>query len=325
MPLPKRYAEVVRQTPGIKTATYASWFGGKDPNHEHEFFATLAVDPATYFQVYNEMVVPAAALETFKSDRQAAIVGDALAAKLGWRVGQTVTLQSGIYGGDWQFHIAGIYTATAKSADRSTFVLRWDYVNDSPIVREKDHIGWVTSRIDDPAHAADVSVALDRVFEEQEIQTLSQDERAFNASFLAGFSAVLKALDVISFVVLSIMLLILGNTIAMGVRERTNEYGVLRALGFLPKHIGFFILGESILLGVLGGAAGLSIAYPFINFGVGRWLEENMGAYFPYFRLSGASVASALAVAIVVGLLAGTIPAWQASKLKVVDDLRRVA
>jgi putative ABC transport system permease protein len=325
MQLPKRYAEVVRQAPGIKSTTYANWFGGKDPRHEHEFFGTFAVDPTTYFQVYSEMRVSPDAMTAWKTDRQAAIVGDVLATKLGWHVGQKVTLQSGIYPGDWEFHIVGIYTAAARSVDRSTFLLRYDYLNDAPTIRQKDEVGWVVSRVDDPAHAADVSLALDRIFESQEIQTVSQDERSFNASFLAGFSAVLAALDVISFVILSIMLLILGNTIAMGVRERTNEYGVLRAVGFLPKHIVFFVLSESLLLGLAGGVVGLGMAYPFINYGMARWVEENMGAYFPYFRLEGPAIAGAVAVALVVGLLAGTLPALQASKLKVVDALRRIA
>jgi putative ABC transport system permease protein len=325
MQLPKRYAEVVRQAPGIKSTTYASWFGGKDPNHEHEFFGTFAVEPTTYFQVYSEMRITPDAMERWKTDRQAAVVGDVLAAKLGWHVGERVTLHSGIYPGDWEFHIVGIYTASARSVDRSTFLFRYDYLNDAPAIRQKDQVGWIVSRVNDPAHAADVSLALDRIFESQEIQTLSQDERAFNASFLAGFSAVLSALDVISFVILSIMLLILGNTIAMGVRERTNEYGVLRAVGFLPKHIVFFVLSESLLLGIVGGVVGLCMAYPFINYGMARWVEQNMGAYFPYFRLEGAAIAGAVVVAMVVGLLAGAIPAWQASKLRVVDALRRIA
>jgi putative ABC transport system permease protein len=325
MSLPKRYVDVVRQTPRIRATTYASWFGGRDPNHEREFFGAFAVEPSTYFDVYSEIHVDPEALAAWRAERRAAIVGDVLAAKLGWHVGQKVTLQSGIYPGDWEFSIVGIYTASARSVDRSSFLLRADYLNDQVVGRQKDQIGWIVSRVDDPTRTADVSVALDRAFEEQDVPTLSQDERSFNAAFLGGFSAVLRALDVISFGVLTIMLLVLGNTIAMAVRERTNEYGVLRALGFLPKHVVFFILCESLLLGALGGVIGLGIAYPFINLGLSHWVEENMGSFFPYFRLEGAAIAGAMAVAVVVGLLAGGIPAFRASRLRVVDALRRIA
>jgi putative ABC transport system permease protein len=325
MSLPKRYVEEARQAPHVKDATWANWFGGKDPAHDREFFATLAVDPATNFEVYDEMKVPPDQLETWKHDRQGAIVGDVLARKLGWKVGDRVSLQSGIYPGDWQFTIDGIYSATAKSVDRSTFVFQWAYLNDSLPPARRDQVGWITSRIDDPGKVTEVGLLLDKRFDERETPTLSQDERSFQASFLAMFSAVLKAIDIVSAVILGIMTLILGNTIAMGVRERTNEYGVLRAIGFLPGHVALWIVAESLLTGVLGGLLGLAIAWPFINFGIGRYIEENMGSLFPYFRLETANIVLALLLAALLGAVAGAIPAWRASKLRVVDAVRRVA
>jgi putative ABC transport system permease protein len=325
MELPKRYVANVRDAPHVKAATWANWFGGKDPKHDREFFSALAVDPTTYFQVYDEMSVPADRLEAWKHDRQGAIVGDALAKKLGWKVGDKVSLESGLYPGDWEFSIDGVYTATAKSVDRSTFVFQWGYLNDSLPPARRDNVGWIVSRVDDPARVADIGVALDKSFEDRETPTLSQDEHSFNASFMAMFSAVLQAMDIVSAVILGIMMLILGNTIAMGVRERTNEYGVLRAIGFLPGHVALWIVGESIATGVLGGLAGLAVAWPLINFGIGRFLEENMAQFFPYFRLEPANVVLAILLAALLGAAAGAIPAWRASKLRVIDAVRRVA
>jgi putative ABC transport system permease protein len=325
MALPKRYVEDVRQAPHVKLATWANWFGAKDPNHDREFFSTLGVDPQTYFDVYDEMKVPADQMETWKHDRQGAIVGDVLAKKLGWKVGDKVSLQSGIYPGEWQYTIDGIYTATAKSVDRSTFLFQWAYLNDSLPPARRDMVGWIVSRVDDPSRVADIGVSLDKRFDDRDTPTLSQDERSFNASFLAMFSAVLKAMDIVSAVILGIMTLILGNTIAMGVRERTNEYGVLRAIGFLPSHVALWIVAESLLLGLLGGLVGLAIAWPFINFGVGRFIEENMGSFFPYFRLEPANIVLGLVVAALLGAIAAAIPAWRASKLRVVDAVRRTA
>jgi putative ABC transport system permease protein len=273
MALPKRYVEDVRQAPHVKLVTWANWFGAKDPKHDREFFSTLGVDSTTYFDVYEEMKVPAEQLETWKHDRQGAIVGDVLARKLGWKVGDRVSLQSGIYPGDWQFVVDGIYTASAKSVDRSTFIFQWDYLNDSVPPARRDMVGWIVSRVDDPGHVADIGVALDKRFDDRETPTLSQDERSFQASFLAMFSAVLKAMDIVSAVIIGIMTLILGNTIAMGVRERTMEYGVLRAIGFSPGHVATWIVCESLLMGKLGGLAGLAIAWPFIHLGGGRFIE----------------------------------------------------
>lgn len=325
MTLPMRYYEEIQRAPHVKLATFANWFGGKDPNHDKEFFSTLAVESKTYFDVYSEMSVPPEQLAKWQQNRKGAIVGDVLAKKLGWKVGDRVNIQSGIYAGDWQFDIDGIYTATAKSVDRSTLVFHWKYLNESLPDRAKDQVGWVVSRIDASGHAADTGVAIDKIFDEKDIQTLSQDERSFNTSFLAAFSAILKAIDIISVVILLIMLLILGNTIAMGVRERTNEYGVLRAIGFLPKHIALFILFEAMFIGMLGGGLGVLLAYPFVNLGMGRWLEENMGTFFPYFHVEPTIAATGFALAVVLAGLAALLPANSAASLKVVDALRRVA
>jgi putative ABC transport system permease protein len=323
--LPKHYIDIVRQAPHIKTATWATWFGAKDPKREHEFFTSLAVDPATYFDVYNEVDVAPEALETWKHDRQGAIVGDALAKKLGWKVGDRITLKSGIFPGDWAFNIDAIYTARAKSVDRSTLLFSWTYLNESLRDRQRDMIGWMVSRVDDPAHVAEIGVALDKRFEDLDTPTLSQDEGTFNASFLAMFSAILGALDIISAVILGIMTLIVGNTIAMGVRERTQEFGVLRAIGFMPGHIAFWIVVEAMVMALVGGLVGVAVAFPFINYGVGRFIEENMGSMFPYFRLETANIVLALVVSALLGAVASGIPAMRASRTRVIDAVRRVA
>jgi putative ABC transport system permease protein len=325
MPLPKRYVDEVREAPHIRMATWANWVGAKDPNHDQEFFSTLAVDPDTYFEVYDEMKVTPDELATWKKDRQGAIVGDVLARKLGWQLGDRIGLQSGIYPGDWQFTIDGIYTATAKSVDRSTLVFPWAYLNDSLPPARRETVGWIVSRVDDPARVADIGLALDRRFDERDTPTISQDERSFQSSFMAMISAVLKAINIVSAVILGIMVLILGNTIAMGVRERTTEYGVLRAIGFMPGHIALWIVAESLAIGLLGGLGGLVLGWPFINLGMGRYIEENFGALFPYFRLESGNAALGLSLAAVLAAIAAAIPAWRASKLRVVDAVRRVA
>jgi putative ABC transport system permease protein len=329
MTLPKRYVDDVRGAAGVKNATFLSWFGGRDPAHETEFFGTFAVDTDTYFGVYDEMVVPAAQLDAWKNDRAGAIVGDVLAQKLGWKVGDRVTLESGIFpapsGQTWTFTIDGIYTATAKSVDRSTFHFHWAYLNDALPERARDQVGWIVSRIADPSRSADATRALDDLFDARDVQTLSQDERAFNASFLAGISAVLRAIDVVSLAILAVMGLVLGNTIAMGVRERTSEHGVLRAIGFLPRSIAGFVLAEGVLLGLTGGLFGLAIAYPFVERGVGRWLEENMGAMFPYFRVMPSDALATLGAVVTLAALASVVPALGAARLRVTEALRRVA
>jgi putative ABC transport system permease protein len=324
LPLPLRYAEQIRQVPGVKAVSYANWFGAKYPQQENSFFGSIAVDTKTFLDVSDEVILPEDQKQTWLADRRGAIIGDALAKQFGWKVGQKVVLQGTIYSGDWEFNIDGIYTATRRSIDRSTFFFHWDYLNESVGADRKDRIGWVQTRVDKPSEAANIAKRIDDVFATQEVPTLTMDEHAMNTSFLGMLSAILKALDFVSIVILVIMGLILGNTIAMGVRERTHEYGVLRAIGFLPKHLVLFVMGEAVAIGIIGGLVGIAVAVPLINQGVGRFLEENMGGFFPYFRVASADAILAGVVAVALACVVAALPAYQASKLNTIDALRRV-
>jgi putative ABC transport system permease protein len=324
MELPKRYAEEIRQIRGIKHVAYASWFGAKYPKDKDAFFGSLAVEPDDILKVYDEIIVPPAQVQAWKENRRGVLVGDQIAAKYGWKLGDKLVLQGTIYPGDWEFEVSGIYTSKRATVDRSTVWLQWKYVNESRPPRMQDQVGWIMSRVDNSSSAAMVAKAIDSKFEERDIQLLSMDERAFQSSFLGMLTTILDAMSFLSFVILVIIGLILANTIAMGVRERTQEYGVLRAIGFLPKHIVTFILSESLALGAIGGLIGLGIAYSFVNFVIGPVIEQNFGAYFPFFRVSPSVAAMAFGLAVLLGFLAALIPARQAAKLEVVGALRRV-
>jgi putative ABC transport system permease protein len=324
MTVPKRYVDTIRQVPGVSAVSYFNWFGAKYERMPNEFFGSMACDPRTMFDVYDDVRISEAEKQAFIADRQGAIVGDVLARKMNWHAGDTVTLKGTIFPGNWTFHIVGVYTAASRAVDRSTFFFQWDYLNESLPPGRRDQVGWIMSRVDNATQAAAVSQRIDRIFDIQDVQTLSMSERALNVSFLAGFSAILQALNVISVVILLILLLVLGNTIAMGVRERTNEYGVLRALGFMPKHVRLFIYGEAITLGAIAGTLGAGIGFAFVNFAFGPWLEENMGAMFPYFRVPAEVLIAAFVFAVLLGILAAIIPATRAARLTVTDALRRI-
>jgi putative ABC transport system permease protein len=323
-PLPKRYVDTIRGVPGVTKATWANWFGAKDPNHPDDFFATLAVDPESFFEVYSEAVVPPEDKARWLQDRRGAIVGDVLAKKLGVKVGDKVTLVGTIFPGNWEFNIDGIYKATAKSMDRSELLFQWKYLDESLPERRKDQVGWIISRIDRPESSANITAAIDKVFDEKDVQTVTMSEHTMQNSFMASFSAILTAIDVVSMIIMLISMLILGNTIAMGVRERTREYGVLRALGFMPGHVRTFIVGEALTIGLLSAAIGVALSYPLVELGMGRWLEENMGGMFPYFRINAVTAAVAIVASVLLGVLASLIPAQQAARLSIIDALRRV-
>lgn len=324
MQLPRRYVEEVRNIPGVKQVAHASWFGAKDPNHLDDFFGTIATEPADFLKVYDEIKVPPDQVQAWEQDRQGALVGDVLAKKKGWKIGQKIVLQGTIYPGDWEFHISGIYTANSPTVDRSTLWFQYKYLDESRPERTKDQVGWIMARVDDPGRAAEIARTVDKKFEDRDIQTISMSERALQASFLGMVSAILKLIGVVSIVMMAIMALILGNTIAMGVRERTHEYGVLRAIGFLPSHIVRFILIEGLVLGALGGLLGLAVGYPLIQGGIGPALEQNLGQMFAVFRVTPELAGLSFVLALVLGAVAAVIPARTAAKLEVITALRRV-
>jgi putative ABC transport system permease protein len=329
MNMPRHYVDDIRtKVPGLESVTWANWFGGKspDPKHAHDFFATLACDPEHFFDVWSDFTVPKDQLDAWKSDKQGAIVGAKLAKKFGWKVGDKVTLQSDIFKGDWEFHVSGLYTTNSKSEDPAQFLFHWEYLDDAMSEGHKALVGWITSRSKPGVSAVAASQAIDKLFDDADTQTLSQDEHAFQASFTGMFSAVLKAMNIVSLVILAIMMLILGNTVAMGVRERSHEYGVMRAIGFLPQHLAALVVGESAFMGLVGGLIGLAIALPFVNLLVGGWIEENLGSMgLVVFRIMPDNALIALGIAVALGTFAAIIPAWQTYKLHVVDALRRVA
>ncbi|MEO7731030.1 MAG: FtsX-like permease family protein [Kofleriaceae bacterium] len=325
MQLPKKYIDELRAVPGVKIATWANWFGAKDPKARIPFFAGIAVDHNSWFDVQTDLVVPPDQLATWKQTANGAILGDNLAKALDVQVGSRLVINSDIYPGDWDFTVVGIYTPGSATADRNTMFFRWDYLNNDPrSVYSREHLGWMVSRITDPGRGPEISRAIDAKFDSQDDQTVTMSERAFALSFLGGFAAVLSAFNIVSLVILLIMTLILANTLAMSVRERTHEYGVLRAIGFPPGHIFGFILGESLLVALVGGVHGVAIDFLLINHGLGPMMAATMSGAFQHFFTPGWVLAVALGAAALLGLVAGAIPAYLASRLKVTDALRRL-
>lgn len=326
MTMPLRYAEDIRGVPGVREVAYFNWFGGRLADQEDVFFGNLATDPQQFLKVYDEIYLPEDQKKAWFEDRQGAVIGAQLARQQKWKVGDKITLAGTIFPGDWQFTIRGIYTAKRRSIDQSSLYFNWKYLNESEDLPEaaKDQIGWIVARVDSASVAGRVSKAIDQMFDSRDIQTLSMSERAMTASFMGMLGSLLTTVDVVSIVILAIMMLILGNTIAMSVRERTQEYGVLRAIGFQPGHLIALVLGESAAIGVLGGLLGLALCFPLINTFLGPVVEDNFSSFFPYFRLAEADAVIAVVVSVAVAMVAGIIPAIQASKLDVVDALRRV-
>jgi len=320
-PLPFSYRDQILKVPGVEKTTYAHWFGAYyvDPKN---FFANFAIDHETYFDIYPEFIVDLAEMAAFKSEKTAVICGQILADRFGWKVGDRIRLIGTIYPGNWDLTLRGIYRGRDKGTDESAFLLRWDMLDENlraTVPGRAGNVGWYIMKISNPADAVAVSRSIDALFKNSLAETLTETEEAFQLSFIAMSSAIITGLQLVSYLIIGIILLVLANTMAMTARERISEYAVLKTLGFRPGHLGSLITGESLFIAAVGGVLGMLLIFP-MSAGFG----EAMKYFFPVFEVKPITVILAGIFALLVGLLASLFPVLRAVRVSIVDGLRVV-
>jgi putative ABC transport system permease protein len=323
MPLPISYKERIASVPGVEAVTHLNWFGGiyQDPKN---FFPQMAVDTDTMFDLYRELIVPREQIEAWKADQTGAIVGKATMDRFGWKIGDRVPIQGTIFRKQdgsplWEFTIRGVYTGREKEVDTSSFYFHYDYLNQAARGGNLGFVGWYVIRIADPAQGAAIAKKIDSMFANSPAETKTQSEKALAQSFANQVGNIAFIVNSVSAVAFFMLLLIVGNTMAQSVRERTSEMAVLKTLGFTHRQVLGLVLAESCLLALLGAALGLGIVWALIAVA-----GDPTNGQLPVFFLPGKDLALGVAIAVVFGLATGTLPAWQAMRLRIVDALRRV-
>jgi len=321
-PLPMSYKEKIRQVTGVQTVSWGNWFGGIYID-EKNFFANFAVDPPTYLSLYPEYILSPAEKAAFLRDRKGFIAGRKIAEKFRWRPGDTVTLRGTIFPGNWDFVLRGIYRGRDETVDETQFIFQWDYLNESlkkTAPGRADQVGFYMVGVNRPEVAGEVATAIDRLFRNSMAETLTETEKAFQLGFIAMTGAIVVAIQIVSFVVIFIILAVVANTMAMTTRERFGEYAVLKTLGFGGRHLTVLILGESLVISLLGCALGTALTYP-----AAALIKENLGTYFPIFNVEVHTIYLDLAAAVLVGVVAALIPLQRAIGIRIAEGLRRIA
>ncbi|HUI30752.1 MAG TPA: FtsX-like permease family protein [Candidatus Acidoferrales bacterium] len=321
-PLPYSYLEKIKQVPGVKEVTYMNWFGGTYIDQSH-FFARMAADPNTVFDVYPEYLISKNELEDFQKEGDACVVGSALAKEYNFKLGDMITLDGDIYPGKWQFVVRGIYTPKFKSTDATQMFFQWNYLNEKvkqDFPTRGDQVGWYIVRIDNSADASAVSKNIDDLFANSPAETKTETERAFQQGFVSASSAIVDGMQYMSFIIVGIIMLVLGNTMIMSARERTREYAVFKALGFSAKHLIGLILGESLFISAIGGALGIFLTFGAVN-GMGDSIPRS---FFPVFEVEPKNLILAVIAVIVVGIAAAVFPIRRALTTRIADGLRFV-
>jgi putative ABC transport system permease protein len=322
-PLPSSYGAKIRSTAGVTDVTHANWFGGyyQDPKN---FMANMAVDGESWLRMYPEFQLPEDQKKAWLANRGGAIVGVDTARKFNWKVGDRVPLISPIYrkpdGTPWDFLIDGIYDSTQRGVDKTQFFFHYDYMNETlraAKVGFSDIIGWYVLRVGDPATADQLAKRIDGLFENSSAETKTATEKAFASEWAKQVGDIGSIMVAITAVVMGFILFVAGNAMAQSIRERINELGVLKTLGFQDSRILMIVLLESCTIAVVGGAIGLALAWAIIAQG------DPTGGMLPIFHFPPRDLVFGVILVALLGIGTGLVPAVQASRLKIVDALRR--
>ncbi|MGZ5277151.1 MAG: ABC transporter permease [Caldimonas sp.] len=320
-PLPQSLQAQIAAVPGVKLVTYANWFGGayQDPHNQVFSFAV----PPDYLDLYPEVSVSAAERKAFVETRTGALVGERLAQRFKWKVGDKIPMQSTIFpdrtgSKNWSFDVVGILHSTDKKSGGffdQMFLLNWKYF-DETTPYNRGQVGWYVARVADVNEADKVAKAIDALSANSDHETRTQTEQAATASWMKQLADIGLIVGSIMGAVFFTLLLLSGNTMMQAVRERTGELAVLKTIGFSNLSVLAMVLAESVLLLVLGGVLGLAIAsllIPVVSAGSGGMLNLPV--------VGADSWLLGLALMVLIGALVGSLPAWSAMRLNIVDAL----
>jgi putative ABC transport system permease protein len=321
-PLPIAYFNRVRAVEGVRQVAHLNWFGGyfQDPKN---FLIVLAVEPRTYMDVYgNDINIPAEAQAAFLRERTGALVGKAMMEKWGWKVGDRVPIASNIFSQksgsrSWDFTIVGTFTPKKAQIDTNFMVFQYAYFDETRSFG-KDTIGWMVLQTNSASLNERVAKTIDGMFANSFYETSTDTEKAFNKAFVAQLGNIALIVVLVVGAAFVTILMIVGNTMALSIRERTREIGVLKTLGFSGGRVLRLVLGEAILLALIGGLPGIGIAVL-----VAFLLRENPSNFLPRIAVSPDIVLLAIVLMVALGVITGMIPALNAMRLKIATALGR--
>jgi len=321
-PLPFAYRERIAQIPGVETVAYMNWFQGVYID-KSQFFARMAVDMESSLKTYPEFIIPPEQREILLRERNACVVGADLAVQYGFEIGDVIPIEGDIYPGQWEFVVRAIYQPRDKTVDGTQMWFHWQYLDErmkQDMPGRSGDVGWYIIRINNPADAGRISEQVDELFKNSRAETKTETEAAFQQGFIAGTGLIIQLLNFLSFVIIGIIMLVLGNTMIMSARERTKEYAVLKTIGFSGGRLIGLIAGESLIISVLGAVVGLLLTLPLVEM-FSLFVPKS---WFPIFYIEPVTYILAGTSALLVGIVAALFPIQRAVKTSIVDGLRFV-
>jgi putative ABC transport system permease protein len=311
--LPRSYVARVGEIEGVLAASPVRFHFGQG-REEGSFAAALGVEADSYRRIRSLEGVTEAEWSAFRASRTAAVVGARLLEMNDWRVGDEVTIRGGGRTPPLAFTVVG----DVSEEDRfgGIALVHLSYLEE--VFGGEGRATFIQARVAHPEIAGALAHAIDAAFANFSVPTETISEKAHVATVLGSLSDALGALRAIGYLTLLVTVLVVGNSVAMSVRERTVEIGTLRALGFGRGRVMGLVLGESVAVAVVGGLVGAAAAYAVFASG---WVHLPEGPGFE-FATDWSVVARAALLAVPVGALAAFQPAWSAVRMSITDALR---
>lgn len=318
-PIPVAYEAKIRNVPGVKEVSVWNWFGGtyKDNRDPKNFFARLGVEPKAFMKIRTQMEMPEDQRRAFIEDRTGCVVSRDLAKKLGFKLGDRVTLLGDIYPVNLELKVVGIFD-DPDALD--TLFFNYDYLRDALPLGRRNFISVVAVLADSPDDVPRIAQKVDNMFKDSSYPTKSESEQQFALSFVSFLGNIKLFLLSICAAVTFTILLVSGNTMAMSVRERIKEVGVLKTLGFNNDTILGIIIGEAVSIALIGGILGLLLA-SLLTVVVG----QAAAVFMPQLHnlsIEPITALICLGVAVFIGIVSSFIPAWNAARTNILDSLR---
>jgi len=321
--LPLSYIQSIGELPGINLVVGGRFAGLRVPAKERVFFQAQATDIGAFLAMHTELVVPPEQRDAFSKDERSVMIGTQLAELLDLKLGDRVTLEGTFLPGKWEVTVAAICRSTREGFGDRWLWLHYDHYNRGLPVADQDRINIIAARIDQPNQGGRIATEIDAKFTDSQFETLSLEDKVLTASLVGRFRAILDALDAVSYLILVVVMSMLSNTLAINVRERTREYGVMRAIGFGRGQLVWLVLGEAAVLGLVGSLIGLGISYPLFEGLVSRVLRDAL--QFPPIEVPLRVALTAVALGAGVSMVSAWVPAYRVSQLGITESLRRVA
>lgn len=317
-PLQRSYQDKIRQVPGVKEVLIFQWFGGtyKDNRDPKNMFARFAVEPLRLFNIYPEYQIPEDQKKAFQQERTACIVGKKTAVRHGMKIGDRISLVGDIFPVTLELTVRGFYDSPR---DNENLYFNYEYLNESLSGGRRDIVSTFVILGESAQAMTTIPSAVDSMFRNAPLQTKTETERAFELSFLGFLGNVKAFMGVIFSAVTFAILLVSANTMAMSVRERIREVGILKTLGFTRESILGMILGESAVISIIGGGIGLGLAAVIC---AALQQMPSTVVNMPDLKIPPLLGLACLALAAAIGLVSSTAPALTASRKSIVEALK---